>query len=86
MVSRHMPRRIWRDTTIKKHPTFLIQPMLIYAHTVSTRLQYICNFIFKEQLGIGFSLTIDSEGFKSHQGPKINYSSLDLDGGDIFEA
>ena len=48
--------------------------LLIYSHTVSKRLQYICSFIFKELLGIDFKLTIDSEAFKNHTGPKINYS------------
>jgi hypothetical protein len=37
-------------------------------------LQYICSFIFKEQLGLDFKLTIDSEAFKNHSGAKINYS------------
>lgn len=37
---------------------------------------YICSFIFKELMGIPFLLTIDSEKFKAHQGPKINYSDL----------
>ncbi len=45
--------------------------------------QYICKFIFGEQLGVGYSLTIDSESFKEHDGPKINYSDLDM-GDDIF--
>ncbi len=53
--------------------------MLIYAHQTSARLQYICKFIFGEQLGIGYSLTIDSESFKEHDGPKINYSDLEMD-------
>lgn len=57
--------------------------MLIYSHTISSRMQYICKFIFQEQLGMGFSLTIDSEGFKNHEGPKINYSDLDMEG-DVF--
>ncbi|MEO6541756.1 MAG: polysaccharide deacetylase family protein [Ferruginibacter sp.] len=48
--------------------------LLIYSHTVSKRLQYICSFIFKELLGMDFKLTIDSEKFRSHEGPKINYS------------
>lgn len=55
--------------------------MLIYAHQTSSRLQYICKFIFGEQLGIGYSLTIDSESFKQHEGPKINYSDLEMEPG-----
>jgi hypothetical protein len=46
----------------------------IYSHISSSRLQYICSFIFKEQLGLDFKLTIDSEAFKNHEGAKINYS------------
>ena len=57
--------------------------ILIYSHTISTRLQYICKFIFEEQLGLNISFTIDSEHFKNHDGPKINYSNLDIEG-DIF--
>lgn len=49
--------------------------ILIYAHTSTKRLQYICKFIFKEQLGIAYSLTIDAVGFENHEGPKINYST-----------
>ena len=53
--------------------------ILIYSHTLSTRLQYICKFIFDEQLGIAHNITIDSENFKNHQGPKINYSDIETD-------
>lgn len=52
--------------------------ILIYAHNSSSRLQYICKFIFNEQLGITHSITIDPVGFRNHDGPKINYSDLDL--------
>ena len=48
--------------------------LLIYFHTASSRLQYTCHFIFKEQLGLDHKLTIDSEAFKNHSGAKINYS------------
>ena len=49
--------------------------ILIYSDTSSTRLQYICKFIFNEQLGNTHSITIDIENFKKHDGPKINYSN-----------
>jgi hypothetical protein len=52
--------------------------LLIYSHTGSARLLYICSFIFKEQLGLQFNLTIDAEKFKAHTGPKINYSDLQI--------
>lgn len=48
--------------------------LLIYSAATSYRLQYICRFIFKKQLGITYSLTLDAEGFAAHDGPKINYS------------
>ena len=48
--------------------------ILIYSGISSRRLQYICQFIFREQLGVTYSLTIDAENFRSHDGPKINYS------------
>ena len=48
--------------------------VLIYSHISSARFQYVCSFIFKEQLGLDFKLTIDSEDFKNYSGPKINYS------------
>lgn len=53
--------------------------VLIYSHTTSPRLQYSCNFIFKELLGIDFSITIDSEEFKNYSGAKINYSSSEIE-------
>jgi hypothetical protein len=51
-----------------------IMSLLIYSHTSSSRLQYICHFIFQEQLGVGYKFTIDSEAFRAHDGPKLNYS------------
>ena len=54
--------------------------ILIYSHNSSKRLQYICKFIFQEQLGISYSITTHSESFQKHDGPKINYSDLPMDG------
>ncbi len=54
--------------------------VLIYSHINTNRLQYICNFIFNEQLQTQYSITIDSEEFKKYSGTKINYSNLQLDG------
>jgi hypothetical protein len=48
--------------------------LLIYTPQSSTRLQYICKFIFEEILGTSYSLTIDEESFNNHEGNKINYS------------
>lgn len=52
--------------------------LFIYSHTSSARLQYICSFIFKEQMGIEYELTIDSEAFKNYAGAKINYSDTKI--------
>ncbi len=54
--------------------------ILIYSHISSLRLQYICKFIFKEQLGLAYSLTIDAKGFQEHEGPKLNYSDAMFEG------
>lgn len=57
--------------------------VLIYSHTTSPRLQYTCNFIFKELLGIDFSITVDSEEFKNYKGAKINYSNSEISDSDF---
>ena len=47
--------------------------ILIFSHRISPRLQYVCNFIFREQLGLQYSITTEREEFQNHQGPKILY-------------
>lgn len=54
--------------------------ILIYTHTNSSRLQYVCEFIFQEQLGIAFEITTREERFTSAALPKINYSHKDFPG------
>jgi len=54
--------------------------MLLFSPDSSTRLQYICRFIFKEQLGITYSITKHAESFEAHDGPKINYSDRRFNG------
>ncbi len=49
--------------------------LLIYTDNSTTRLQYICKFIFDEILATSYSLTIDEESFGKHIGNKINYSN-----------
>lgn len=58
--------------------------LLIYSHISSPRLQYISNFIFKELLGIEYEITIDSESFKQHYGPRINYSDAQIDDNSVW--
>lgn len=47
--------------------------VLIYSNIISARLQYICDFIFKELMHINFLITSDIEEFKKYDGAKINY-------------
>lgn len=47
-------------------------------------MQYICSFIFKEQMGIEYELTIDSEAFKNYNGAKINYSDAGIIDDEFF--
>lgn len=54
--------------------------ILIYVHSSSSRLQYICQFIFREQLGVSYNLTSDKEGYADYEGPKINYSHVECSG------
>lgn len=49
--------------------------LLVYSDITSSRLQYTCDFIFKEQFGIDYKITTDSESFRNHAGAKINYSN-----------
>ncbi len=48
--------------------------LLIYTDNSTTRLQYICRVILKEQLGITYSLTSHRESFESHDGAKLVYA------------
>ena len=53
--------------------------LLIFTTKSTTRLQYICKFIFEEVLGTSYSLTTDEENFISYTGEKINYSYAEFD-------
>lgn len=48
--------------------------MIVFANTITPRLQYITDFIGKEICGKSFELTTDAEAFGNYAGPKINYS------------
>lgn len=58
--------------------------LLIYTHTVTSRLQYICSFIFKELLDIDYRFTIDSENFRTTESPKLNYSNSRISTDEFF--
>ena len=48
--------------------------LLVYAHIITPRLQYICHFIFNELMGLAHELTTDEIIFNNYEGVKINYS------------
>ena len=48
--------------------------LLLYAPAISPRLQYICNFIFEELIGVSFSVTTVVDDFIAFNGVKMNYS------------
>ncbi len=49
--------------------------LLLYATATSPRLQYTCNFIFKEILKGDFLITTQPEEFNNYKGPKIKYAN-----------
>jgi len=55
-------------------PAILFCMILIYSDTNTSRLQYICSFIFKELMRVDFSITDDRKMFSNYMGGKINYS------------
>jgi len=58
--------------------------VLIYSHISSPRFQYACSLIFRELMGIEISISINSEEFKGHGGPKINYSNAEISPGEFW--
>ena len=57
--------------------------MLLYAERKTNRLQYIIDFISTET-GWPVRLSTDKEGFKNHDGPRINYSSTRLSNEELW--
>ena len=49
--------------------------LLILVSNVSPRVEYIFDFIFKNQLGLAWQLTLSETDYKNYKGPKINYTS-----------
>ncbi len=50
----------------------------IFTEKLSPRLQYICDCFFTDVYKTPYQFTIDSIGFESYAGAKINYSALSL--------
>lgn len=49
--------------------------LLIYLPAITKRSEYVFEMIFKNELGLGYAATTDSNKFETHQQEKINYSS-----------
>lgn len=48
--------------------------LLIYSENITSRLAYVCGFIFTRVIATDHSLTDDATEFDSYRGPKLNYS------------
>ncbi|MFT3682528.1 MAG: polysaccharide deacetylase family protein [Ferruginibacter sp.] len=51
---------------------------LIFSQHITNRLQYTCDFVFKELLHCEYSITAAIEDFKQFTGPKLNYTHTKL--------
>lgn len=49
--------------------------MLLYAHTITPRLRYIAEWFQEHYLEESLELTDLADRYKSHEGPRINYSA-----------
>lgn len=58
--------------------------VLFYTEKISERINYICHFILKEQLGVDFTITTDIKEVESSHLPVINYSQTKLNN-DVFQ-
>ncbi len=60
--------------------------LIFYSESITNRLKYIVEFIFKDILQIKYELTDDIDRFRQHSGPKINYSKQPIDDSLFFYA
>ncbi len=54
--------------------------LLLLSDTITPRLQYIAEFIFKENWGIEYVITTSIKDFKNAEGVKINYTPDEIAG------
>ena len=54
--------------------------ILLLTDTITPRLQYIAEFIFKENWNVDYSITTDIKDFKTAEGIKINYTPDEIPG------
>ena len=57
--------------------------ILLLTDTFTPRLQYIADFIFKENFGVEYSITTDKRNFDESEAIKINYTEDQYPGGVI---
>jgi hypothetical protein len=57
--------------------------LLIHAPIISSRLQYICQFIFSELMQVNFLITTDQTVFKNYSGPNIKYTNEAANDGEL---
>ena len=53
--------------------------LLIYSSSVTPRIKYIFDLIFRELLGVNYNFTTNKEEFISHLSAKFNYSDQPFD-------
>ena len=53
--------------------------LFIYTHKITPRVKYIFNLIFKDNLGLTFTITNRVEEFKRYEGFKLSYTNQDID-------
>jgi hypothetical protein len=49
--------------------------LIIFTHKITHRNKYIFNLIFKDILGVDFTLIVDEEEFKKYNGAKVSYTN-----------
>jgi hypothetical protein len=58
--------------------------LLLYTHTITSRLQYIVDFIGKELFDEAIAITTDEAYFKASEGPRLNYSQKEFSEEEFF--
>lgn len=58
--------------------------LLAYVETITPRLQYIFRFIGHELFESGFNITTDKNYYRAAFGPKLNYSSQEIEENEYF--
>ena len=58
--------------------------VILYKPAYTSRLQYICDFIFRELMDTAFSITNNVEEFKNSDAIKINYSKTIINEADLY--